>query len=402
MKRESVVSLGLAMFTMLFGAGNIVFPLVLGKACGGDILPALLGFAVTAVALPILGFIATMLCEGDFNRLLRYLGTFPGALVVFLIMLLIGPLCAIPRCMLLSLATLRSFFPSINKYAFALISSIIVFWGAYKPAFIVKSFGRFFGPLKLGLIGFLVFKCMTVPPVVAVAKDAHPFIEGLVAGYETMDLLAALVITGLMAVSMPWVFVGDDKKALRNVAKKASSIGMIGGLALSVVYVGFGLSAARLSGVFGVSQPDELLVSMAVHVLGNYGKIVAAVIVLVTCITTAVVLSAASARYMEHVFRDHRGTYEHYLLGACLLAGAMSMLGFDMLTRAVEPVVLILYPVVILLACAVIALKLWGARGVKFVGPRVEQFFAGSARIFVRRRVVAAKRVVEKGDQASS
>lgn len=401
MKKETVVSLGLAMFTMLFGAGNIVFPLMLGRNCGAQVWIALLGFGLTAVVLPVVGFIATVLCDGDFRRLLNYLGVVPGSVMVFFIMLLVGPLCAIPRCILLSYGTLKPIMPvAVNALSFGLMSSLIVFACAYRPSMIVKVFGRVFGPLKLGLIGYLVFKCLTFSGVTVDALiTPHPFIEGLVAGYETMDLLGALVITGLMAVSMPWIICIQDRMTLRRVMRKAGAIGAIGGAALSLVYLGFGLAAARFSGVLATVSSDELLSALAIHVLGGNGRFVAATIVLVTCLTTAIVLSAAVARYLEHALRRQGWAYSRYLFGTCLLAGAMSAVGFDGLTRAVEPIVLILYPIVILLALAVIMLKLWAPRhGKKDDVRKVESFFGSSPHSHVQQRVVAAQRALGRVD----
>lgn len=401
MKRETIVSLGLAMFTMLFGAGNIVFPLLLGKTCGSQVWLALIGFGLTAVALPILGFVATILCDGDFSRLLKYLGAVPGAAMVFLIMLLIGPLCAIPRCILLSYGTLKPLLPGVNRFLFGLVASAIVFVCAYWPSFIVKAFGRFFGPLKLSLIGFLVFKCLTLPSAPANVMVPHPFIEGLVAGYETMDLLAALVITGLMAVSMPWIMYGTNRTALKGVIKKSVWIGLIGGLALCLVYTGFALSAARFSGVLAAATADELLTTLAVYVLGAQGHFVASTIVLVTCLTTAMVLSAAVARYLEHMFRRQGWPYRYWLLLTTLLAGVMSVVGFEGLTRAVEPVVLILYPVVILVAIAVIGLKLLAPRQKEDETKIMGRFFGGSRHRHVQQRVAAARRALDQAQSRS-
>lgn len=399
MKKETIVSLGLAMFTMLFGAGNIVFPLMLGRTCGSQVWIALVGFALTAVILPVIGFVATILCDGDFRRLLHYLGAMPGAAMVFLIMLLVGPLCAIPRCILLSYGTLRPFIGSMSVFGFAFVASLIVFTCAYKPAMIVKVFGRVFGPLKLGLIGFLVYKCMTFPGVAEPIMATNPFIEGLIAGYETMDLLGALVITGLMAVSMPWIICVQDRVALRKVMHRACAIGAIGGASLTLVYLGFGLAAARFSAMLATINSDELLSVMATHVLGKNGQFVAAAIVLITCLTTAIVLSAAVARYLEHALRYKSWGYSSYLLVTCLLAGVMSIIGFDGLTRAVEPIVLILYPIVILLSLAVIVLKLKTPKqGSKAEVGKVENFFGSNPHPHVQQRVAAARRALGRAE----
>ena len=397
MKKETIISLGLAMFTMLFGAGNIVFPLMLGKQCGDQVWLALLGFALTAVVLPVLGFVVTVLCEGDFSRLLSYLGAIPGTAMVFLIMLLIGPLCAIPRCIILSYATLKSVMPGISMYTFSLCASLIIFVCSYKPSFIVKSFGRFFGPLKLILIAFLVFKCITTVPAAGfITVAAHPFFEGIVAGYETMDLLAALVITGLMAISMPWIICQNNLTALRGVAKKATLIGSIGGAALMLVYAGFAFSAARFASALQGVKSDELLTTLAQHVLGGYGFGVASVIVLVTCLTTAMVLSAGVARYFEHAFRTFGWSYSRYLMISCLLAGVMSLVGFDGLMKVVEPIMLVVYPIVIVLAIVVTILKLsFSPRSLKQSG--IDSTFLGSTtHQHVTQRVADVQQSVEQ------
>lgn len=402
MKKETIVSLGLAMFTMLFGAGNIVFPLVLGKNCGPEVWFALCGFGLTAVLLPVLGFVATVLCDGDFSHLLKYLGTIPSSIMVFLIMLLIGPLCAIPRCILLSYGTLKPLLPAIHPLLFGLIAAGIIFVCSYWPSLIVKAFGRFFGPLKLSLIGFLVIKCFFTEPAFTTAVVPHPFIEGLVAGYETMDLLAALVITGLMAVSMPWIIYVHERGALKSIIKKTTVIGLIGGGALSLVYAGFALSAARFSGVLAHVRSDEILTVLATHVMGSWGHFVATTIVLVTCLTTAVVLSAAVARYLEHLFRNSGWDYSRFLLATCLLAGVMSVVGFDGLTHAVEPIVLILYPVVILLAFAVIVLKMRLPRQKDDEGKVMSNFFGGGTHARVQERVAAVRRGATQSTQPRS
>lgn len=49
---------GLTLFSMFFGAGNLIFPPYLGAMAGTKTPLAMLGFAITAIGFPILGVIA--------------------------------------------------------------------------------------------------------------------------------------------------------------------------------------------------------------------------------------------------------------------------------------------------------------------------------------------------------
>ena len=42
------------LFGMFFGAGNLIFPVHLGQIAGRNVLPAMIGFIITAVGIPIL------------------------------------------------------------------------------------------------------------------------------------------------------------------------------------------------------------------------------------------------------------------------------------------------------------------------------------------------------------
>ena len=54
----TVLFCGLALFSMFFGAGNLIFPPFLGAQAGVHTWPAMAGFALSAVGLPILGVVA--------------------------------------------------------------------------------------------------------------------------------------------------------------------------------------------------------------------------------------------------------------------------------------------------------------------------------------------------------
>ncbi len=53
------------LFALFFGAGNLIFPPALGQASGTNFWPAIIGFLLTGVGLPLLGVLAIGLSGHD-------------------------------------------------------------------------------------------------------------------------------------------------------------------------------------------------------------------------------------------------------------------------------------------------------------------------------------------------
>ena len=116
---KKVLTTGFAMFAMLFGAGNVVFPLILGRDSGHQLFFGLFGFCITAVIVPLLGLFAIMLNHGDYKCLLAPLGKVPTFFIIATCMILLGPLALTPRCVTISYAAVKSYLPAVPIWAFA-------------------------------------------------------------------------------------------------------------------------------------------------------------------------------------------------------------------------------------------------------------------------------------------
>jgi LIVCS family branched-chain amino acid:cation transporter len=99
---KHIISTGLAIFSMLFGAGNLMYPLQVGMVSGPLTWIGMIGFAITAVCLPIAGLIGMLLFNGDFRAFYYRLGPVAGSILLFISILIIGPMVAIPRITTLS------------------------------------------------------------------------------------------------------------------------------------------------------------------------------------------------------------------------------------------------------------------------------------------------------------
>src|SRR5947209_4364111 len=123
-KKSNTWATGLAMFSMFFGAGNVVFPLALGQFAKDQNIYAILGLLITAVGVPFLGLLAMTLFNGNYTHFFERIGKVPGFLVALGIMGLIGPFGAIPRCIALSYSTIRMYMPDTSLVLFSLVSCI--------------------------------------------------------------------------------------------------------------------------------------------------------------------------------------------------------------------------------------------------------------------------------------
>src|ERR1700722_13643393 len=108
-------TIGLAMFSMFFGAGNVIFPLAVGQYAGDKNFYAMSGLILTAAIMPIIGVIAMILFDGNYRQFFGRLGKVPGFLLALIIISLLGPLGSTPRCIALSYTTLKSSFPELSS-----------------------------------------------------------------------------------------------------------------------------------------------------------------------------------------------------------------------------------------------------------------------------------------------
>ena len=64
MGKKQVFFTGLMLFSLFFGAGNLIFPPLLGLESGGNFTPAMVGFLITGVILPFIAVLAVVTVDG--------------------------------------------------------------------------------------------------------------------------------------------------------------------------------------------------------------------------------------------------------------------------------------------------------------------------------------------------
>lgn len=353
----SIVTTGLMLFALFFGAGNLIFPPLLGAASGGSLPMVMIGFLVTGVLLPLATIVAVSTSGEGILGLARRVGPRFGAVMPLAVYLSIGPFYAVPRVTTVAyeLATLPVLeLMGISNSRWALAAHVAAFLGvsiliALRPSRLADSIGRWLTPALLLL---LVVLCgatiLTAPGVDRPAIEPYasaPMTTGLTQGYLTMDVLSASVF-GIVVISS---LRERGFTAPGRLVRGTTIAGGIAAVLLGAVYIGLALIGTRSPGdvTSETTEGTELLRAAASLTLGRGGVIVFAGIVVLACLTTAVGLLASWAGYAYTAWPAV--SFNRQLTAGTLVSFVLANLGLKAILKITAPLLFLLYPLAICL-----------------------------------------------------
>jgi len=365
LKKASILATGFSMFSMFFGAGNVVFPLVLGQTAGENVSYASLGLMLTGIVLPFIGLLSMMLYRGDYKSYFLRLGKGPGLFLIFLIMAILGPFAGMPRTITLSQSTMVLSGVDISAWVFNGIFCLLILAMAYKRNAIVDILGYLLTPLLIILLAVItiagLMQTSSIPAVPSGMTPLDTFFRGALEGYNTLDLLAALFFSTVIIAALQSRFAHEDVATQqKHIFHHAAWASVIGAVLLGLVYIGFCLLAAKYSGALTELDADELIAYLSYEILGNNAGWVVNGVVSLACLTTAVALASVFAEVICIEFTGKERYYPAFLIGTVIVAYAMSFIGFGSIVQLIAPLLLIAYPSIIVLAVLNIGHKLWG------------------------------------------
>lgn len=376
-RRSIIWSTGLAMFSMFFGAGNIVFPLALGQFTQDKNFYAVLGMIITGVIVPLVGILAMLLYGGNYEAFFRRIGKMPGFLLTVLILGLIGPLGGIPRCITISYSTLVAFglegIKGINLALFSLISCMVIFLFTFRPNKILSLLGYVLTPILLISLGIIVVKgTFSMPELVASMHSRwETFSQGLIGGYSTMDLLAAFFFSSVVIVCLrkdrkqsPEEMHQKNERPLFKIALFSS---LIAAILLAIFYVSFSYLAAGYSHELKNVSSELLLGTLAYQLLGPYAGLIAGVAVTFACITTEIALTAVFAEFLRKTIAKEKMSYTTCLIITLAISFLISTLQFQGISAFLGPILQVFYPALIVLTLLNILYKMYDFKPVKFL-----------------------------------
>ena len=257
LSKKSLLVVSFMLFSLFFGAGNLIFPPFLGQNAGSNMVPAILGFLTTAVILPVLGVVVVAKFDGLDKLSGKVCGWF-GLVFTLLIYLSIGPGLGIPRAASVPFEmVVAPYLPSsANKtlwmVVYSLIFFLVVLWLCMTPQKLVKRIGYILTPSLLILLVFLFVSFLFLgkvdisKPTIDYAK--LPFLKGFTEGYQTMDTIAALNF-GLVISS---ALIGFGVKDMNGRIKYTIIAGIIAGVILASDYLMISYIVMDSSGVYDI------------------------------------------------------------------------------------------------------------------------------------------------------
>jgi branched-chain amino acid:cation transporter, LIVCS family len=347
-----VMALGFFMFALFLGAGNIIFPPLLGQQAGDSLLSAMLGFLVTGVGLPLLAVFTIARLGGNLDDLSNRVHPVFGKVFPVIIYLTIGPFFGIPRTGTVTYEIgVAPFLPedsSLGLFISTLIFFLITFWLALNPAKLVNRVGKILTPILLLLIIIISIRGFSSPigsigEAVGKYKQGS-FFGGFVEGYLTMDAIAALVF-GVVVVNRVQEMGIKTATVIRSLTIKA---GIIAGLGLSFVYISLSYIGATSTEAVGMQENGGAILSSVTSLLfGPFGSILLALVITGACLTTSVGLVAACSEYLSQRFS--RLSYPVVVTVLCLFSFTMANLGLSQLIAVSIPLLIMIYPIAIVL-----------------------------------------------------
>ena len=350
--RQKILVAG-TLFGMFFGAGNLIFPVHLGQMAGRNALPAIIGFIITAVGIPILGVAAIGVTHSDgLQTLSGKVGKGYGIFFTCLLYLTIGPLFAIPRCATVSFTTgitplLGADSPErLYLLLFSAVFFAFVLFFSLRPGKITVWIGKIINPLFLFFFAVLMLAALLAPgaavsavePVDAYRSDA--FFPALIEGYGTMDAIAGLAF-GIVVIDVIRRMGVDNDDAI---AEDVLSSGLLTGALMALIYVVSIVVGAQSRGLFELSENGGIaLTQIAGHYLGGVGLFILAFTITFACLKTSIGLVTACAETFSKM-TNGKISYRSWAILFTVFSFAVSNIGLSAIIEYSIPMLMLIYP----------------------------------------------------------
>lgn len=350
LKKRDIIALGFMTFALFVGAGNIIFPPMVGLQAGGQIWLAAIGFLITAVGLPVITVMAIAKAGGGIDSLSAPIGRRAGLLLATVCYLAVGPLFATPRTTTVSFEVAIAPLTGNNTLAlliYSVLYYLLVVAVSLNPGKLLNTVGHVLAPVKIVALVILALAALLWPAGAiseAVGVYQHQaFAGGFVNGYLTMDTLAGLVF-GIVIVNAARSRGVTEAGRLTRYTIHA---GIIAGSGLTLLYLAlFHLGSTSSSLVEKSANGADILQAYVHYTFGAAGSILLSVLIVISCIVTAVGLTCACAEFFSRLLPL---SYRTLVFMLATFAVLISNLGLNELIQWSKPVLHAIYPPCIVL-----------------------------------------------------
>ncbi len=335
---------GFALFSLFFGAGNLIFPPYLGFQAGRGWSWVTIGFLISAVVIPILAIQAHARLQGtmaDFGSKISPRFGLIYSIVVYIISI------ALPAPRTASVTYEMAIEPYFNLSSWSLSSIyfVLVLVVVLNRAKVVDLVGKFLTPAIVILLGAIIGIGLLGNDVsYAASSFTNNFTSGLQEGYQTFDAIGGVLVGGVLVISCG--FKTNSNAERRNMIGKA---GLIAGIGFFLVYSGLIALGAAKSGVLQIENRTDLLGQLSFVTLGDWGRKALGILVALACFTTAVGIITGTADFFKGLFNDSKRAYIITAVVSCIIGVIVGQLDVHYIVEVAIPVLMFIYPITIVL-----------------------------------------------------
>ncbi|HHS9497256.1 TPA: branched-chain amino acid transport system II carrier protein [Raoultella planticola] len=344
------MALGGMTLALFLGAGNIIFPPLVGMQAGANAFNAGFGFIITAVLFPALAIISLAINGGDIAELTKPLGKWPGLIFIGICFLTLGVFFGTPRTATISYEVITDGTGSSLMQKMIFSAAFFGLAGATlaKPGKLLEIVGFFLSPIKISALIFIGV-CAWLHPIgelttATAAYETRAFGTGFVNGYQTLDVISALCFGAIITHTLKERGVNHP----RGIFTHSTAAAFIAAAGLAVIYICY-LSMGSHSPVQGAMNGMQVMSAYVETVFGVYGQVLLAAIITLACLVTAIGLTTGTARYFN---QTTGASYGLLVTLSLMVSAALAVLGLNSLTEMAVPVLCAIYPA----ALAVVAL----------------------------------------------
>lgn len=354
-QKHAFFAIGLMLFALFFGAGNLIFPPFLGQNAGTNTVPAMIGFLITGCGLPLLAVVAVCYSGKDLQDIASRVYPWYGIFLVAAISLTIGPFFAIPRTGSTSFEmSIAPFLGDGAKQTALFIYSLVFFllswWFAVTPSKLVDRVGKIMTPIMLILL-FALFVFYTISPLgtwqpasAKYADTALAFTSGILEGYNTMDGLAGLLF-GILVVEAVRLTGVTNQKVM---AWETFRAGVVAMFFMAIIYVFLGFIGASSVVPLGMQENGApILVGVMNYYFGAAGPAIMSIVVFLACLSTSIGLIAAVSALFHKIVP--KVSFRAWATLFAVLSFGIANFGLTTIIKAAIPVLVFLYPLTVAL-----------------------------------------------------
>lgn len=343
LKGKDIMAVGLTMFAIFFGAGNLIFPPYLGRMTGAEWFLGFFFFFIVDIGVSMIAIFATIRSNDlSMTGIPSRLGKKMATVVAIIIATCLAPCLAVPRTAATTFEMGWSqMFPSLSIWVFSFIFFAIVCFLTIRPSKVVDIVGNYLTPILVICVLVLIVLGI-VDPIGPIAEESTVVTikEGIINGYQTMDPLGVgLIIVAIMGAVTEKGYATKDVQG-RLLARAA----LLAGILLFVIYGGLThLGSTVSSGGYEDYNRAVLLVAITEELLGTWGVIMMAVIVLFACLTTAIGLTSGFAGTLEKL-TNGRCKYKTVVIVMSVFSFVVSNAGIDKIISVAAPILSVIFP----------------------------------------------------------